>query len=90
MVVCMEHIICDTLIALLIFDFLNVIRKQRRIFYCDPRVLLWHVLFHTSHDTLLGTHFTKYIRQWGPRRRCCRDRLVVGFPTTSAISTCHH
>jgi hypothetical protein len=63
MAVCMEHIICDTLIALLIFDFLNVIRKQRRIFYCDVRVLLWHVLCHTSHDTLLGTHLTKYIRQ---------------------------
>jgi hypothetical protein len=27
MAVCMEHIICDTLIALLIFDFLNAIRK---------------------------------------------------------------
>jgi len=40
MAVCMEHIICDTLIALLIFDFLNVIRKLRHIFYCDVRVLL--------------------------------------------------
>ena len=63
MAVCMEHIICYTLIAVLIFDFLNVIRKQIRIFYSDVRVLLWHVLFHTSHDTLLGKHFTKYIRQ---------------------------
>jgi hypothetical protein len=25
--VCMEHIICETLIALLIFDFLDAIRK---------------------------------------------------------------
>ena len=39
MAVCMEHIICDTLIALLIFGFLNVIRKLRLIFYCDVRVL---------------------------------------------------
>jgi len=37
MAVCMEHIICDTLITLLIFDFLNVIRKLRHIFYCDVR-----------------------------------------------------
>jgi hypothetical protein len=36
----MEHIICDTLIALLIFDFLNVIRKLRHILYCNVRVLL--------------------------------------------------
>ena len=40
MSVCMEHIISYTLIALLIFDFLNVIRKLRHIFYCDVRVLL--------------------------------------------------
>ena len=39
MAVCMEHIICDTLIALLIFDFLNVIRKLRHILYCNVRVL---------------------------------------------------
>jgi hypothetical protein len=36
----MEHIICDTLIALLIFDFLNAIRKLRHILYCNVRVLL--------------------------------------------------
>jgi hypothetical protein len=40
MAVCMEHIICDTLIALLIFDFLNAIRKLRHILYCNVRVLL--------------------------------------------------
>ncbi len=40
MAVCMEHIICDTLIAPLIFDFLNIIRKLRHIFHCDVRVLL--------------------------------------------------
>jgi len=40
MAVCMEHIICDTPIALLIFDSLNVIRKIRHIFYCDVLVLL--------------------------------------------------
>ena len=40
MAVCMEHIICDTLIALLIFDFLNVIVKKRHTCYCDVRVLL--------------------------------------------------
>jgi hypothetical protein len=45
MAVCMEHIICDTLIAMLIFDFLNVIRKQSHILYCNVRVLVWHVLF---------------------------------------------
>jgi hypothetical protein len=38
----MEHIICDTLIAMLIFDFLNVIRKLSNILYCNVRVLLWH------------------------------------------------
>jgi hypothetical protein len=41
--VCMEHIICDTLIALLIFDFLNAIRKLRHMLYCNGRVLLWHL-----------------------------------------------
>ena len=40
MTVCMEQILCDTLIVLLIFDFLNVIRKLRHIFSCDVRVLL--------------------------------------------------
>ena len=40
MAVCIEHIICDTLIPLLIFDFLNIIRKQRHILHCDVRVLL--------------------------------------------------
>jgi hypothetical protein len=40
MAVCMEHIICDVLIALLIFDFLNVIKKLRHILYCNVRVLL--------------------------------------------------
>ena len=40
MAVCMEHIICDTLIALLICDFLNAIRKFRHILYCNVRVLL--------------------------------------------------
>jgi len=40
MAVCMEHIIYDTLIALLIFNFANVIRKLRHTFYCDIRVLL--------------------------------------------------
>ena len=40
MAVCMEHIICNTLIALLIFDFLNAIRKLRHILYCNVRVLL--------------------------------------------------
>ena len=40
MAVCMHHILCDKLIALLIFDFLNVIRKLRHIFFCDVRVLL--------------------------------------------------
>ena len=29
MAVCMEHIICDTLIALLIFDFLNANKKVK-------------------------------------------------------------
>jgi hypothetical protein len=40
MAVCMEHIICDTQIALLMFDFLNAIRKLRHILYCYVRVLL--------------------------------------------------
>ena len=40
MAVCMENIICDTLIALLMFDFLNAIRKLRHILYCNVRVLL--------------------------------------------------
>ena len=40
MAVCMEHIICDTLIAMLIFDFLNVIGKLRHIFYCDVGFVL--------------------------------------------------
>jgi hypothetical protein len=40
MAVCMEHIICDTLIALLMFDFLSAIRKLRHILYCNVRVLL--------------------------------------------------
>ena len=40
MAVYKQHIICDILIAQLIFDFLNVIRKQRDIFLCDVRVLL--------------------------------------------------
>ena len=40
MAFCMEHTICNTLIALLIFDFPNVIRKLRHTFYCDIRVLL--------------------------------------------------
>ena len=31
---------------------LNVIRKLRHVLYCNVRVLLWHVLFHTSHSTL--------------------------------------
>ena len=91
MAVCMEHILCETLIALLIFDFLNVIRKLRHIHvcFCDVRVLLGHVLFHPRHNTLLGKHFTSYVRQYGPRGRCC-DRLVVGFSTTSAISAYQH
>ena len=50
--VCIEHIICDALLALLIFDFLNVIRKLRHMFYCDVRVLLLHILFHTSQNAL--------------------------------------
>ena len=40
MAACIEHIICDALFDLLIFDFLNVIRKLRYMFYCDVRVLL--------------------------------------------------
>ena len=40
MAVCKELIICYTLISLLIFDFLNVIRKLRDIFLCDVRILL--------------------------------------------------
>ena len=40
MAVCMEHIICDTLIDLLMFDFLTAIRKLRHILYCNVRVLL--------------------------------------------------
>ena len=63
MAVCMEHIICDTLIALLIFDFLNAIRKLKHILYCNVLVLLWHVLFHTSHTTLFGKHLMSYARQ---------------------------
>ena len=39
MAVCMEHTICDTLIALLMFDFLTAIRKLRHILYCNVRVL---------------------------------------------------
>jgi len=27
-------------------------------------------------------------RGWG--RRCCRDRMVVGFTTTYAVSVYHH
>jgi hypothetical protein len=37
---CMEQILCDTLIVLLIFDFLSAIRKLRHTFSCDVRVLL--------------------------------------------------
>ena len=40
MVVCIEHIICDAQLDLLIFYFLNVIRKLSHMFYCDVRVLL--------------------------------------------------
>ena len=40
MAVCMELIICDTLIAMLIFEFLNVIGKLRHILSCNVRVLL--------------------------------------------------
>ena len=40
MAVCMEHNICDTLIALLIFEFHNVIRKLGHMFHCGVRVLL--------------------------------------------------
>jgi hypothetical protein len=40
MSVCMEHIHCDALIALLNFDIRNVIRKLRNILYCNVRVLL--------------------------------------------------
>ena len=40
MSVCMEHINCDALIALLNFDIRNVIRKLRNILYCNVRVLL--------------------------------------------------
>jgi hypothetical protein len=72
----------------LIIDFLNAIRKLRHILYCNVRVLLWHVLFHTSHTTLFGKHFMSYVRQLGPIGHCCRDRLVVGFPTTCANMKC--
>ena len=40
---------------------LSVIRKLRHVLYCNVRVLLWHVLFHTSHTTLFGTHFMSYV-----------------------------
>jgi hypothetical protein len=45
MAVCMEHIIRDTLIDLLMFDFLTAIRKLRHILYCNVRVLLCFVIF---------------------------------------------
>ena len=45
MAVCMEHIICDTLIALLMFDFLTAIIKLRNILYCNVRVYYDIVLF---------------------------------------------
>ena len=66
MAVCMKHIICDTLIALLIINFLNVIRKLRHIVYCNVRVLFLHVLLYTSHSTLLGYHVTSCVLQQGP------------------------
>ena len=50
MAVCMDYIICDTLISLLIFNFLNVITKLRQIFYCGIRVLL-KTLIHSSNET---------------------------------------
>ena len=43
----MDHIICDTLISLLICNFLGVITKLRQIFYCGVRVLL-KTLTHSS------------------------------------------
>ena len=51
----MEHIICDTLIALLIFDFLNAIRKLRHILYCNVRVLFMTcTLSHDSYHPLIN------------------------------------
>jgi hypothetical protein len=40
MAVCMEHIICDTLIALLIFDFLNGNKKVKAyiVLYCSVAI----------------------------------------------------
>jgi hypothetical protein len=80
---------CEILIALLIFDFLNVIRKLRHIFYCDVGFVLWYVLFHTRRITLLVKYFISYICQEGPKVHCGRDHVVARFPTTSAISAYH-
>jgi hypothetical protein len=43
----------------------NSLKKMYHIklLYCNVRVLLWHVLFHTSHTTLFGKHFMSYVRQ---------------------------
>ena len=38
---------------------------------------------------MLGKHFTLHVRQYGQRGRCSLDRLIVGFPTTSATSAYH-
>jgi hypothetical protein len=60
------------------------IRKLRHILYCNVRVLLWHVLFHTSHTTLFGNHFMSYVRQLGPIGHysisviSCRSVLLFG------------
>jgi hypothetical protein len=79
----------EILIARLIFDFLNVIRKLRHIFYCDVGFVLWYVLFHTRRITLLVKYFTPYIGQEWPKVHCGRDHVVARFPTTSAISAYH-
>ena len=53
MAVCMEHIICDTLIALLIFDFLNAIRKLRHNNKTKLIELMAVCMEHIICDTLI-------------------------------------
>ena len=54
MVVCMEHIICDTLIDLLMFDFLTAIRKLRHNNKTKLIGLMAVCMEHIICDTLIA------------------------------------